>query len=71
MVLTQKQSLQLIVAVVFVSNAIDHADYVSSKQTTDNSAHNTDNKFHKCSHDIFIPPFTEGYLYEQNIAALT
>ena len=58
-------------AVVFVSNAINHADYVSSKQTTDNSTHDADDKFHKCGHDIFIPPFTEGYLYKQSITALT
>jgi len=58
-------------AVVFVCKTIDHADYVRGKQTTDNSTHDPDDKFHKCGHDIFIPPFTEGYLYEQNIAALT
>ena len=42
-------------AVVFVCKTIDHADYVSNKQTTDNSAHDTNNKIHNNSHDISSP----------------
>jgi len=42
-------------AVVFVCKTIDHADYVRGKQTTDNSAHDPDNKFYNCSHSISSP----------------
>ena len=51
----KKDRSQLIVAVFFVRKTIDHADYVSSKQTTDNSAHDPDDIFYNCSHAISSP----------------
>lgn len=57
-------------AVIFVHKSIYQAYYVSCKNTTYNSAKNSDNKFNNRCH-LYPPPFVARYLYKLNIAIQT